>query len=87
MLSGAKVLLLERTAQKVTRMEDPLKAANYARGQSLLRFLLTGLVLGLPAFAMRWGVPAGLFWGAAAGALVFQLAVYALKITTKEDRR
>jgi len=83
-LSAAKVILLERTVRKMASIEDKEKAANYVRLQSLLRFLLTGLVLVLPAFAIRWGLPPGVFWGAAAGVLAYQLAVYSMRLFTKK---
>ena len=82
-LNAAKVILIERTAKKLIGMEKE-RAANYARIQGLLRFLLTGIVLAVPAFAIKqWGLPAGVFWGAAAGALVYQVAVYSMKLFMK----
>jgi len=82
-LNIAKVLLLDRAVKKLAGM-DAIKAGNYARAQSLLRFLLTALVLAAPAFANRWGLPIGVFWGAAAAVLAYQLAVYAMRLFDKK---
>jgi len=81
-LGIAKVLLLDHAVKKLAGMEAA-RAGNYARAQSMLRFLLTALVLALPAFSAKWGVPLGVFWGAAACVLVYQLAIYAMKLLTK----
>jgi len=85
-LSIAKIMWLDRTVKNAASMEAQ-HAGNYVRLQSLFRFLLTGLVLALPAVAIQWGASPGLFWGAAAGVLVHQLAVYSLKLPTKKSRR
>jgi len=82
-LNIAKTALLDRTVKKLVDMEAA-KAGGYTFLQSLLRFLLTALVLAVPAFATRWGVPIGVFWGAAAGVLVYQLAVYSVRLFTKK---
>jgi len=79
----AKIFLLERTVKKIAAMENKDKAVNYARIQSLLRFLLTALVA-VPAFAIRYGLPPGVFWGAAAGVLMYQFAVYGIKFSLKK---
>jgi len=81
-LNIAKVALLDRAVKKLAGM-DAAKAGGYTFLQSLLRFLLTALVLGVPAYAAKWGVPLGVFWGAAACILVYQIAVYAIKLLTK----
>jgi len=85
-LSIAKIIWLDRTVKKATGMEVQ-RAGNYVRAQGLLRFLLTGLVLALPAFAIRWGVPRSLFWGTAAGVLMHQIAVYSMKLSMKKSGR
>ena len=82
-LGIAKVVLLDRAVKKIAAM-DAARAGNYARAQSFLRFLLTALVLAVPAFANRWGLPIGVFWGAAAGVLVYQLAVYSMRLFIKK---
>ena len=85
--SAAKILLLDRAVRKMIGME-PGQAANYARLQSLLRFAATGAALLIPALALRWwNVSAGALWGAAAAVLVYQLAIYSMKIFAKEGRR
>jgi len=82
-LNVAKVILLDRTVKKLAGMEAA-NAGNFARGASLLRFLLTALVLAVPAFANRWGLPIGVFWGAAACVLTYQLAVYSMRLFMKK---
>ena len=82
-LNVTKVILLERTVRKIAAMDDKGKAANYVRIQALLRLLLTALVA-LPAFAIRYGLPPGVFWGAAAGMLMYQIAVYSIKLSIKK---
>jgi len=85
-LSVIKIISLDRTVKKAMDMEAQ-RAGNYVRAQGLLRFLLTGLALALPAFAIRWGVPPGLFWGTAAGVLMHQIAVYSMKLSMKKSGR
>ncbi|MCL2495569.1 MAG: hypothetical protein FWE98_07970 [Oscillospiraceae bacterium] len=85
-VNAAKVLLLERTVNKLAAMEGDAKAASYARLQGMLRFLLTALALAGPAFANRRGLPIAVFWGAAAAALAYQLAVYTLKMSEKKRK-
>jgi len=85
-LSIAKFISLDRTVKKAASLEAQ-RASNYVRLQSLLRFLLTGAVLALPAVAIQWGAPPGLFWGVVAGVLVYQAAVYSLKLSTKKSGR
>ncbi|MGI6161247.1 MAG: ATP synthase subunit I [Christensenellales bacterium] len=76
-VSALKVILLERAIDKALKMET--KAAdNYIRLQHFLRLLLTGAVLMLAVF-----VPFINLWGAAAGIITFQIAVYLLKFTSK----
>jgi len=82
---AGKVLLLERAVKKISAMDDPAQAGNYARLQSLLRLAITGATLLIPAIAIRFGLPAGALWGAAAAVLVYQLAIYSMKFFAKKQ--
>lgn len=75
--SVAKVLLLERAVDRAVNMEKKA-AAGYITLQHMLRLFLTGAVLVLAAL-----VPAINLWGAAAGVLTYQVAVYLIKFTVK----
>lgn len=75
--SVAKVLLLERAVNRAVNMEKKA-AAGYITLQHMLRLFLTGAVLVLAAL-----VPAINLWGAAAGILTYQVAVYLIKFTVK----
>ena len=83
-LNVAKTWMLDRAVKKLAGM-DAAKAGGFTFLQSMLRFLLTALVLAVPAYAARWGVPIGVFWGAAAGILTHQIAVYAVRLFTKKE--
>lgn len=76
-VSIAKVILLARAVDKSLE-KDTKTAGNYVRLQHFLRLLLTGAVLLLAAL-----VPGINLWGAAAGVLSFQVAIYLLKFTYK----
>ena len=78
-LGAAKIVMLDRMVSKVVGME-PARAGNYVRVQQLLRLLLTGIVLVIAAL-----VPFISLWGAAAGVLTYQIAVYSLKWFQKRD--
>ncbi len=75
--SVAKVLLLERAVNRAVNMEKKA-ATGYITLQHMLRLFLTGAVLVLAAL-----VPAINLWGAAAGVLTYQVAVYLIKFTVK----
>lgn len=75
--SVAKVLLLERAVNRAVNMEKKA-AAGYITLQHMLRLFLTGAVLMLAAL-----VPAINLWGAVAGILTYQVAVYLIKFTVK----
>ncbi|MEA4969986.1 MAG: ATP synthase subunit I [Candidatus Pelethousia sp.] len=75
--SVAKVFLLERAVNRAVNMEKEA-AAGYITLQHMLRLFLTGAVLVLAAL-----VPAVNLWGAAAGILTYQVAVYLIKFTVK----
>jgi hypothetical protein len=72
-VSIAKVFLLDRAITSALDMQAQA-AGNYVRLQHLLRLLISGAALVLAALVE----PISL-WGAAAGVLTFQLAVYLLK--------
>ncbi|MCL2488333.1 MAG: hypothetical protein FWE80_06580 [Oscillospiraceae bacterium] len=78
-LNAVKIIMIDRASKKVAGMEKT-KAANYVRIQHLLRFLLTAGVLTLiGVLAYTETVPASCLYGAAAGVLTFQIAVYSIK--------
>jgi len=72
-LNALKVRMLDRAVGKAVDM-DGARAGGYIRGQHFLRFLLTGLVFVLAAL-----VPFISLWGAAAGVLTLQVALFFLK--------
>jgi len=72
-LNITKIWMLNRTTKKVLGMEV-LRAGNYVRVQHFLRFFLTCIVLVIAALA-----PFVDLWGAIAGVVVYQIAVYTLK--------
>ncbi|MGI6238961.1 MAG: hypothetical protein ACOYI5_04970 [Christensenellales bacterium] len=76
-VSIAKVFLLDRAITSALGMEARA-AGNYVRLQHLLRLLISGTALVVAALVK----PISL-WGAAAGVLTFQLAVYLLKAHKK----
>lgn len=76
-VSITKVFLLERTVDKALEMEQK-NAKNYVGVHHILRLLFTGAVLILAAV-----VPQISLWGAAAGVLSFQLAIYGVKLTSR----
>ncbi|NLF35447.1 MAG: hypothetical protein GX585_05720, partial [Clostridiales bacterium] len=72
-----KVFLLGRAVDQAMAMEKKA-AARYIQLQHLFRLFLTGAVLVLAAL-----VPAISLWGAAAGIVAYQIAVYSIKFTAK----
>lgn len=73
----AKVLLLKRAVDRALCMKETA-AAGYVSLQHLLRLLLTGGALVLAAV-----VPGISLWGAVAGVVTYQLAVYLIRFTAK----
>ena len=78
-INALKVFLLDRSIKKSIDMEKE-KAGKYIVFQYLLRFLLTGLVLVLSAVLSFISI-----WGAAAGVLTLQIAVYIMKYTLRHE--
>jgi len=76
-VSVLKVIMLARAVGK-SLSQDTQAAANHVRLNHLLRMFISGAVLVLAAL-----VDAISLWGAAAGVLSFQLALYVLKATSK----
>jgi len=78
-LNVVKIILLDRTVGKMVHMakED---AANYARLQHFVRYLLTGLIFLASALISFISI-----WGTAAGIFTFQIAMYLTKYTLKAD--
>ena len=76
-----KIILLDRAVEKLVDMEEE-KAKNYVRIQHFLRYILTGAVLVLAAV-----VPFISIWGAAAGILTYQVALFSMKRSAaREDK-
>ncbi len=75
--SVANVVLLRRSVDRVTATEKK-PASGYVQLQHLLRLSLMGAVLVLAAL-----VPAISLWGAAAGVMAYQIAIYSIKLTAK----
>ena len=72
-LNVAKILMLDRVVKNAVRM-DEARAGGYIRLQHFLRLMLTGLVFVLAAL-----VPFISLWGAAAGVLTLQVALFFAK--------
>ena len=75
-LNCGKVLLIERTVKRAA--QGSLGA--WGGTQYLVRFLLTGAVLVLAAV-----IPFINLWGAAAGVLTYQVALFSMRRGTRED--
>jgi len=79
----AKALLIDRMVETIAEMQDPAQSKGYVLGQFLTRFLLIGVALVVAAL-----VPGKSFlWGAIAGLLTFQPAVYTLHFTLPKDNK
>lgn len=76
-VSIAKVVLLEKAVTKVISMEQH-KANAYVSVQYLLRMMLTAAALLVGAV-----VPWISLWGALAGVIAFQIAIYIVHFKTK----
>lgn len=76
--SIAKVFLLERAIDKALSMEQKY-AGLYLSAQHITRLLLTAGVLLVGAL-----VPQINLWGAVAGILSYQVAIYSVKFTSKK---
>ncbi|MCL2812358.1 MAG: hypothetical protein FWD25_10810 [Clostridia bacterium] len=72
-LNVVKILMLDRAVKNAVRM-DEVRAGGYIRLQHFLRLMLTGLVFVLAAL-----VPFISLWGAAAGVLTLQVALFFAK--------
>jgi len=79
-LNIVKVIMLERTVQKVVDLKEKNAGRNFARLQYLLRFLLTGLVL----FAAA-KTPFIDFWGAIIGIFTLQIAAISVKFMKYDE--
>ena len=72
-LNVVKIIMLERTVDKAIEMEAA-HAKNYITAQYLFRLAITAVVLVAAALAPFINI-----WGAAAGILTYQPAVYSVK--------
>lgn len=75
-----KVFMVERTVNKTLDLVEETDGKNFVRIQYFLRYLLTGAVLVIAALT-----PFIDLWGAVAGILTFQIAVYAVKLMKFDD--
>ena len=82
-LNCLKAVLLERAVEKAANMDEGKSAANYIRGQYLVRFVLTGAVLIVaaknPQIISLWGAIAGIF--------TWQIAALLLKFFIGDDKQ
>lgn len=76
-----KVVWLEQTALKSANMPDEQAAANYVRGQYLLRYVFTFVVL----FGAAILGPVSLLWGAIFGIFTYHVAKYAMIAIVKQE--
>ena len=76
-----KVVWLEQTALKSANMPDEQAAANYVRGQYLLRYVFTFVVL----FGAAILGPVSLLWGAIFGIFTYHVAKYAMIVIVKQE--
>ena len=72
-LNVLKIVMLDRAVRRAVQMEEA-SAGGYVRMQHFLRFLLTGVVFLAAAL-----VPFLSLWGAAAGVLTLQVALFFAK--------
>ena len=72
--SAVKILMLEHNVKRILDMDNANSGQNYIRGQYLLRYALTGVVLVIAAL-----VPFISVWGAVFGVLTMQIAVIAVR--------
>jgi len=78
-----KALWIDRMVETIAEMQDSAQSKGYVLGQFLTRFLLIGVALVVAAL-----VPyRGFLWGAIAGLLTFQPAVYTLHFTLPKDNK
>ena len=74
-----KIILLERAVNKAVEMQTN-RAGAYIGLQNFLRFAITAIALLAGAL-----VPQISLWGVLAGIMAYQIAVYALRFTSKSD--
>lgn len=79
--SALKVVMLDRAIKKAVKMEATA-AGNYIGIQNFLRLLLTGLALVLSAV-----LPFINIWGAAAGVISLQVALYFVKNSGNREEK
>ena len=75
-----KVCMLERNVQKILDMTDAGESKNFIRGQSLIRYVLTGAVLVVAAIT-----PFINLWGAIIGVFTMQISAFALRFLKIDD--
>ena len=73
-LNVMKVMLLERTVQKVMDMETAKESKAYVASQYIIRYVLTGVILVAAALT-----PFINLWGAIAGIFTMQIAVFFIR--------
>ena len=73
-LNVLKVLLLERTVQRVMELETAKESKGYVASQYIVRYVLTGAVLVVAAIT-----PFINLWGAIAGIFTMQIAVFFIR--------
>ena len=85
-LNVLKIIMLERTANKVVNMQDPDYGKNFVRFQYLLRYFLTGIVL-LAVGLLHYYTTAPFIsiWGAVAGIFTMQIAVIVVRSMKNND--
>jgi len=85
-LNVLKIIMLERTANKVVNMQDPDYGKNFVRFQYLLRYFLTGIVLLVVGLLHYYTTaPFISIWGAVAGIFTMQIAVIVVRSMKNND--
>jgi len=86
-LNVLKVVMLERTVNKISDMDEADAGKNYVRLQYLARYFLTAVVLlGVGLITMYVDPPFINIWGAVAGVFTLQIAVFSVKFMKLEEK-
>ena len=87
-LNVLKIIMLERTVNKVVGMDEPDAGKNYVRLQYLLRYILTGAVLLAAGLISVYVHPPFInIWGAVAGIFTLQIAVISVRAMRMDENK
>ena len=84
-LNAWKLVLLERSVQRLAEMNDASAGKNHSRIQGFARMLLTAVVLAGAGLVARFTPYDSCLWGAVAGIFTLQIAAYSAKWMKLDD--